>query len=260
MSQRPPLPQIGGDSDIILDIYTHRSLRAEDDMSSEEYGNTDRLGALGENVLKTAITTHYFYARPMPSGPSISDLADDFLGDTNILEISQHYNVARRLRAASDVPIANNPEELRRFWYVFVGALYVRNGMNAVQHFVSNLIDPESGTNTIPTGPPPQPPQPPQPPPPDEQMNFLPGLPRYDPSHPHGPEMSLSLFHETAVKYGHVVTFSAEHEGPAHALTWTVTCQLDGLERGKGVGTNQRIAKSQAARETWMAMGWGPLV
>ncbi len=61
----PPLPKIDGDAHIILDVYTHSSLRSHlgaNEYSNDEYGDADRLALLGREVLDLAIT-HYWYRK-----------------------------------------------------------------------------------------------------------------------------------------------------------------------------------------------------
>lgn len=70
-TQLPPIPKLNGD--IILDVYTHRSLRfpgAPLDQDSE-YGGGERLAVLGEKVLEAAVTDALFRKRPMMKGTEI---------------------------------------------------------------------------------------------------------------------------------------------------------------------------------------------
>lgn len=61
----PPLPKLVGE--IILDVFTHRSLRFPGAPTNEdsEYGDNDRLAVLGEKVLDAAVTDVLFRKRPM---------------------------------------------------------------------------------------------------------------------------------------------------------------------------------------------------
>ena len=61
----PPLPKVSGDVDIILDLYTHRSLRFGNPPLNEDYGDIDRLAELGQKVFELAVTIHYFSERPV---------------------------------------------------------------------------------------------------------------------------------------------------------------------------------------------------
>jgi len=66
MSTLPPLPKIDGDVDLMLDVYTHSSLRPLGVVSmNENYGDTLRLEDLGAKVLDLAVTVHFYNERPL---------------------------------------------------------------------------------------------------------------------------------------------------------------------------------------------------
>ena len=65
----PALPRIG--SETILEVFTHRTLRFSGAQDDSEYGNSDRLAAIGRTVLETAITMVLFNKRPMITGDEI---------------------------------------------------------------------------------------------------------------------------------------------------------------------------------------------
>jgi hypothetical protein len=72
MATLPPLPQIIGDVDLLLDVYTHRSLIPSGAPMNEEYGDTDRLADLGARALDLTVTFHFYSRKPMLS---ISEIA-----------------------------------------------------------------------------------------------------------------------------------------------------------------------------------------
>ena len=67
MSTLPPLPKIDGDIDLMLDVYTHSSLRPNGatPRMNETYGDTLRLEQLGAKVLDLAVTIHLYNERPL---------------------------------------------------------------------------------------------------------------------------------------------------------------------------------------------------
>lgn len=145
-------------------------------------------------------------------------------------------------------------QEMSNFFYIYVGALYTRNGLPTVQNWISRLIDPVAnvnppgapqpafdGTYHSQTSPPqggyytPPPSQPtyaqPQsqylPPPPP--LNNPPPLPSSPTPYSHGPASTLSLVtlalvNQTAAQRNIAVTYPAEQTGPPHQPTWTVRC------------------------------------
>jgi len=69
----PSLPKIEGDSiDLILDVYTHHSIRPPAQPLNQEYGDTDRLAELGAKILELAVTFHYYSKRPMLSASELT--------------------------------------------------------------------------------------------------------------------------------------------------------------------------------------------
>lgn len=71
MSNLPPIPEIGGDVDLLLDVYTHASLRHPSTQVNEEYGDPERLAELGTNALDLAVTNYLYLERPFLTGREI---------------------------------------------------------------------------------------------------------------------------------------------------------------------------------------------
>lgn len=72
MTTLPPLPKIEGDLDLVLDVYTHHSLRFGSAPLNDDYGDTDRLAELGAKILELAVTNHYYSKKPMLSALMIA--------------------------------------------------------------------------------------------------------------------------------------------------------------------------------------------
>ena len=71
MNPLPAIPEIGGDNDLILDVFTHSSLHPTlppGHAMNDEYGNTDRLAELGAMALDLVVTNHFYSLRPMMGG------------------------------------------------------------------------------------------------------------------------------------------------------------------------------------------------
>jgi len=173
----------------------------------------------------------------------------------------------------------DNPEEIRKYFNSYIGALYIRNGLPTIQEWISRLIDP----NVAPAQPAAFSPTPSYSPYVQQQQNYShysqqpagyfpapptgapPPLPNSPPNSP-PPAMpsssmslvTLALVNQTAAQKGFTVTYPAEQVGPPHQPTWTVKCFLNGQERGRGIGKSQKVAKEEAAKQAWAAMRWGP--
>ncbi|KAK0233616.1 hypothetical protein IW262DRAFT_1477148 [Armillaria fumosa] len=265
----PPLPTIRGDNNIILDVYTHSTIQPAGSVWNPEYGNTERLAELGKRMLDLVVTDHFFHVNSPLSAGDIKERKEETLSDEVILRWIDGYQLKNKILAHPRT-VLDDPNELRTFFNTFIGALYIRNGMNDVQYWISRLIDPNHDPASMPSPPQQQqqqqqqqqtqgmPTQPSQSPPP---------MPSFNPSSPPpmaqtAPSISslitLQLIHQTAAQKGFVVTYSANSQGPPHSPTWTAQCLLNGHITGTGQAGSQKLAKEAAAREVWNTMGWGP--
>jgi hypothetical protein len=59
----PPLPELTGD--VLLEVFTHRSLRFSGAPMNDEFGDSERLAILGAEVMELITTYCLFCKRPM---------------------------------------------------------------------------------------------------------------------------------------------------------------------------------------------------
>jgi len=278
MSDLPPLPRIDGDVDLMLDVYTHSSLRFGGAPMNDDYGDTERLAELGAKVLELTVTNQLFCQRPFLHSKEIQEKRASAISDASLETWLKAYGLKEKLRVApSEVHMLDKPEEMRKFFNSYLGALYIRNGLSTIQDWIARLIDPDvaPAQNVTFSSPPPPSNYSPSP---YMQQNFgqqqsggyfhpapppgvPPPLPRSPPPAMPSSSMSLvtlALVNQTAAQKGFTVTYPAEQVGPPHQPTWTVKCFLNGQERGRGTGKSQKVAKEEAARQAWATMRWGP--
>ncbi|KAK0465560.1 uncharacterized protein EV420DRAFT_1637681 [Desarmillaria tabescens] len=250
----------------MLEVYTHSTARPAGPVVDEEYGNTERLAELGKRMLDLVVTYHFFSVKPHLDANEITGRKDDALSDENIVRWIEGYEMKNKIRAYPHT-VLEDPIELRTFFHTYIGALYIRNGMAEVQEWISRLIDPTQEPASIHSPPPqqtqgpaPQPPQSPPPPIPPSSMPFNPASPPPMAQTPQGISslITLQLVNQTAAQKGVTVTYSAESQGPPHAPTWTVQCYVNGQLTGMGQARSQKLAREEAARQTWNTMEWGP--
>ncbi|EKM61301.1 uncharacterized protein PHACADRAFT_247810 [Phanerochaete carnosa HHB-10118-sp] len=293
-AQYPPLPQLNGN--VILDVFTHRSLifpGAPLDQDSE-YGGGERLAVLGEKAAEVAVTETLFRKRPMLKGVDIEKQRKDILMPKNVQTWTTVYKLRDKLRCSPEaVPGLNDPDEMALLFNTYVGAVYATLGMLVVQNWIGCLVDPDyvpssqldmdmdllhnakklkieppqqqqSPFNaTFSAMPEPMMPPPPQPPPPAGPPPPLPSMPSAlgisNPLAPAQPQTAfLPLFNQTANQRRMFVEYPAAFSGPAHAGKWTVKCVVNGIEKGTGSGASKQLAKEEAARQAYFAMGWAP--
>ena len=174
-----------------------------------------------------------------------------------------------------------------------MGGIYAQNGVATVQDWIGALVDPEyeppaqtydpepynayKKIKTAPMASPPPPSMPPPPPPPMQPPPPMP-TPMMNPLAPAQPQTAfLPLFNQTANQRRLMVEYPAQFSGPAHAGRWTVQCvgtsvvcvrayydvttrvhEVNGISKGEGNGASKQLAKEEAARQAYYAMGWAP--
>ncbi|KAF9566996.1 hypothetical protein CPC08DRAFT_627565 [Agrocybe pediades] len=247
----PPLPRIDGDVDLMLDVHTHPSLRHPSTPPNPDYGDTTRLAELGSKVLDLAVTYHFLQERPFLDTETRKRRKEEILSPENLDNWLKQYGLKDKLRVApSDMHILSDLQEMSTYFHVYVGALYIRNGLGLIQTWVSGLINPNLPVKLPSSSVP-------------EHLSQVPASP--PPPLPGNPPVSsplslvtLALVNQTASQKGYQVSYQAEQAGPPHQPTWSVRCFLNGTECGRGMGKSQKQAKEEAARQAWATMGWGP--
>ncbi|KAI6118994.1 hypothetical protein EV401DRAFT_1965177 [Pisolithus croceorrhizus] len=276
----PTLPKLSGM--LVLEVFTHRSLRLACHAS---YGDNERLTVLGQHVLEMIITQLLFTRKPKLKRENIEVLRRALLSDEIIDVWSRLYRLRDELRYDSSFQSSvDEPEQGRSLFLAYLGATFEEHGLVEVEKWIRLLFQltccsgkrlkveeasqGPSGLslNFVPLGkssvrcscetlqslfhaPPPIPPPPPPP-----MRSFSP-----NPLAPAQPNLAfLPLFNQTAAQRGMSVEYPATFTGPPHAGRWHVMCKVNGIEKGKGTGSSKQLAKEQAARMAYFAMGWAP--
>ncbi|KAJ8474516.1 hypothetical protein ONZ51_g7179 [Trametes cubensis] len=285
----PPAPKIDGEA--MLEVFVHKSMKFPGAPLNNDspYGDSDRLAALGHKILEAAYTDVLFSQRPMLKAEDMKQQVE-----TKLQELVQAwvegYRWREKVRYVPGSVDLKDPEETRRLFDSYVGAVFIGEGFQSIRRWVGALVDPKAQSTSMqaqqglhsepelkrpkvepaaygglrggymPSAPPfqGQPPMYPQPP----QTYFPPAPPLppppLPPSTPQPHSAFLPLFNQTAQQRRLEVTYPAQFTGPPHAGRWTVQCVVNGIERGVGSGTSKQLAKEEAARQAYHAMGWAP--
>ncbi|KAI0068287.1 hypothetical protein BV25DRAFT_1867295 [Artomyces pyxidatus] len=248
----PPLPPIEGE--MMLEIFTHRDLSFG---QNEEFGDSERLSVIGQRVLAMVVSVVLFEKRPMLSA---SDLKMIVPGSTALDDWVTQYGLRKKVRCAPDKrEDLNGPEETELLFTAYVGGVYLQRGWLAVAAWIGKLVDPESDGPSSPKSEPmpdvsssgsttafsqnlAPPPPPLQPPPPLPEASKSPAF--------------LAMFNQMCAQRRIGVEWPAVASGPSHSPSWTVECVVDGISRGRGAGKNKQLAKEDAAKQAYYAMGW----
>ncbi|KAI0801049.1 hypothetical protein C8Q74DRAFT_1214781 [Fomes fomentarius] len=283
----PSAPHIDGEA--MLEIFVHSSIKfTGKPMNSESvYADGPRLATIGSAMLEASYAAILFNKRPMltaeeleASRSELPDLVEKWV---------EQYKWREKVRHAPGVDL-RKPEETRYLMDAYVGAVYAGGGFQAVMNWIAALVDPGATPPQVQQGqyepeskrtrfepsqpqytyqpqPQPQPAfaagygmpsyMPPAAPPPPAVAP--PPLPAHNPLAPAQPHSAfLPVFNQTAQQRRLEVQYPAQFSGPAHAGRWTVQCLVNGLEKGVGTGPSKQLAKEEAARQAYFAMGWAP--
>ncbi|KAH8099376.1 ribonuclease III domain-containing protein [Cristinia sonorae] len=288
----PPvsIPRLSGD--IILEVFTHRSLRFAGAPANEdsEYGDNDRLAFLGDKAFDLAVTDALFRKRPMLSAEELENQKAEWTSSTAIENWVTGYKLRDKLRFGREYADSiREANETRHLFFSYVGAVFAQQGVQAVLDWIGRLVDPDyepaspeassmdqSFSFKKPRVEPQQPYIPQMQPIQQQQYNaqFAPDVPQFapppPPSNPPPPlpqnplapaqphSSFLPMFNQTATQRRIPVDYPATFSGPAHAGRWTVKCIVNGIEKGQGHGASKQLAKEEAARQAYYAMGWAP--
>ncbi|KAF9015549.1 hypothetical protein BDQ17DRAFT_1230096 [Cyathus striatus] len=236
-----PLPKIAGD--VILEVFTHRSLGRK--TTSDDYGDNERLSELGKASLEAILTEVLFKKRPLLRADELCLERDSILSDENIDDWVTYYNLRKKLRCHPDFVLSlNTPQETRSIFYAYIGGLYSESGDVHIREWICRLIETAEPMShsamVISTSP---------------GRHLPPHFP--NPLAPAQPGLSfLPLFNQTAMQRRVTVEYLPEFCGPSHAGKWTVRCVVNGIPKGIGTGSSKQVAKEEAARQAYYAMGW----
>ncbi|KAJ3714944.1 hypothetical protein DFJ43DRAFT_1103031 [Lentinula guzmanii] len=249
----PPLPRIE-DTELFMTVYTHHSL-STGPYAETTYRDSGRLAEVGEKVLDLTVTDYLYRRKPVIDAQSIRKERRDILADETIIQWLNLYNLKAKLRAA-DPTILQDPQEMRKYFLAYVGAVFVSNDILTVQNWIVRLIDPLDSQG-FPSKPPqynaphPAPPQssPPSFPPiyvpPASSMTSTSGAP------PNLSWLTLSVVNQAAAQKRMRIHYQPTRVGADHSPTWTVQCFINDQERGVGTGKNQKLAREEAARKAY---------
>jgi len=284
----PPLPPITGD--IILETFTHRTLRFEGAVNADQFSDNQRLAELGDQLLKLVATNSVYHRRsPAVKAVDMSLERDILLQQSRINEWVSMYKLRDRLRYLPSEVDITTPTEGRDLFCAYAGAVFVQSGMDVVSRWLSQLLDPEnippfsdessssvSSTftdhlhitkrhrNNNNTGTPVQsstsssPQAPDIPPPPLPTGNPATSLIQ-PPTVQQNNNAFLPKFNLICSQRKINVEYLAENMGLPHAPNWVMKCMVNGIQKGQGAGSSKQIAKEAAAKEAYTAMGWANL-
>ncbi|KAL0951421.1 hypothetical protein HGRIS_008113 [Hohenbuehelia grisea] len=275
-----PLPEIS--CDLILEVFTHASLRGVSG-SNEERGDNERLATLGASILDFVTTFEVFRRKPFCKAEEITP--NRLSRGINYSHWVQAYGLKYKLLMdPSAFHEIDSPEVARTLFRAYVGAAYIEHGMDKIQPWICELFaykPPEATISKLQAANPNSealdlPPAKRIKSEPQESVfpsvSHVPRIPKLsetrlplpsslapipNPMTPAQPDFPfISSFMQACRQRGVTADFHEDFSGAAHAGLWTVECIVNGIKKGIGSGENKQVAKEASARNAYYAMGW----
>lgn len=130
-AQLPELPKIG---DLVLEVFTHRTLRIEGSVVSNAFSDNERLSEVGEMALNLAVTNYLYHKQPVieSTGIPVSIMYSDslvcmfmihsikaercaILSNENYETWIKHYDIQKQLRYNVKMPVDLNAPQVYTF-------------------------------------------------------------------------------------------------------------------------------------------------
>ncbi|KAI0048334.1 hypothetical protein FA95DRAFT_1678383 [Auriscalpium vulgare] len=266
MSHRlPPLPTLQGE--VMLEIFMHRSLSSGS--LNEDFGDSERLATIGKRVLSMAVAQILFDKRPMLDATGMEVEFEAKTAYETIDEWVTNYQLREKVRCPGHLRESlKHADETFFLFHTYVGAAYLQHGLSDIISWIGKLLDPEyepstSTVTSVPEGhrqmarspPPPHAMHSPgaysNPPPPSATPPPLPVSSAFA-----SQSAILPIFNQLCSQRRVTLDWPAVSTGPPHAPSWTVDCMANGILKGRGAGKSKQLAKEDAAKQAYVALGW----
>ena len=201
---------------LCIQAFTHRSYLNE---AKQKTDSNERLEFLGDSILSFIVSEFLYKAYPEYSEGTLTNLRSLLVNTKSLAIWAQKLDFGKHLRLSRGEEESKGRENqslLADCFESFIGALYLDQGIVAVQKFLTETI-----------------------------LTEVPGLVEKkafkDPK-------SLLQEHVQAAKQNSPVYKVLEEEGPPHAKTFTIGVFVMEKQIGEGKGRSKQIAEENAAQ------------
>ncbi|KAF9502488.1 hypothetical protein BDN71DRAFT_1500607 [Pleurotus eryngii] len=267
----PKLPKV--DCELLLEAYTHKSLRKPVGDVEDRLCDNERLAVLGKSVIGLVITGILYKQKPRRDAEEIEVELAQLLHE---VEWAQMYGMVENIRCHPNSRDELHAEEtVQTVFRAFTGAAFISSGLESIEEWIEQLLqtgdDPDAETTICPPqnhtakdSPPHKKARKSELASPQVFFASQPSRKPLDPAPSIGNPLTpaqpnlpfLPSFHQAASRRGVSVTYTIEHAGPNHSGQWIAQCLVNGILKGMGSGGNKQAAKEAAARKAYYAMGW----
>ncbi|KAK1233668.1 hypothetical protein PQX77_003163 [Marasmius sp. AFHP31] len=119
----------------MIGVFSHSSLSRGDGALNDQWGDTDRLSFLGENVMEMTIAKELFLQKPPLRKLEMEAKRAEVTHPDNYDRWITNYKLDKKLVCIPGIDPLETHEAKRRFFYTVVGALYYQ------QHFLQMTGD-----------------------------------------------------------------------------------------------------------------------
>ncbi|WP_114571109.1 ribonuclease III [Exiguobacterium flavidum] len=205
-----------GNVGLLKQAFTHSSFVNE---QRESGGDNERLEFLGDAVLELTVSRYLFDHYPDRSEGELTKLRAAIVCEPSLVQFAHAYRFSELILLGKGEELTggrNRPALLADVFEAFIGALYLDQGVEAVERFLAETVFPKVATGFF-----------------EEQTDFKSQLQEAIQREGLGP-----------IEYAIV-----EERGPAHSREFISRVFVsDGVE-GTGTGRSKKEAEQQAAKE-----------
>lgn len=211
------------DQILLTEALTHRSFIY--DAAGTGQPSNERLEFLGDSILALVSADYLYRAFPELSEGELTDVRAALVRTQTLAEFAREVSLGQFLRMGKGEQQANSGQRvLASTFEAVLGALYLDQGLNAVQAFLHPRLEPLAQTIV-------------------SRRLF---------------KDNKSLFQELAQAHEGITPSYriVNQEGPSHNREFTVEVMLGEQVAGRGQGRNKQAAEQKAAYGALVSRGW----
>ena len=207
--------------ELLKQAFTHSSFVNE---QRESEGDNERLEFLGDAVLELTVSRYLFEHYPERSEGELTKLRAAIVCEPSLVQFANHYQFSDMILLGKGEELTggrNRPALLADVFESFIGALYLDQGIEAVERFLAEAVFPKVATGFF-----------------EEQTDFKSQL-----------QEAIQRVGLGVIEYEII-----EERGPAHSREFISRVQVADELEGIGTGRSKKEAEQQAAKQALLEL------